>query len=127
MSPTLSMSTEPIHRAVASGAYVPCWNTLGGPPARWRSSYQRTPVVPAAVTAWLTTSDSWSPKLRYARRNMTRSESESRVCGMPPCGMQVPDAPQAVVYAATVSVPGPVNVELAGVAQSTWNFQNARV
>jgi NB-ARC domain/Domain of unknown function (DUF4062) len=31
------------------------------------------------------------------------------------------------VYAATVSVPGPVNVELLGAVRSTWNFQNANV
>jgi hypothetical protein len=41
--------------------------------------------------------------------------------------MQVPVEPQAVVYEATVSVDGPVKVELAGVAQSTWYFQYASV
>ena len=41
--------------------------------------------------------------------------------------MQVPELPQAVVYEATVSVDGPVNVELEVVAQSTWNFQCASV
>src|SRR5262249_10887393 len=103
------------------------WNTLGGPPLVIRSSYQRTPTELPAVTAWLTTRDSWSPKLRYANRNITRSDSESSCWVVPFCGMQVPDAPQAAVYEATVSVVGPVNVELAGVAKSTWNFQNASV
>src|SRR6266508_1104269 len=41
--------------------------------------------------------------------------------------MQTPVAPHATVYGATVSVPGPVNVELFGFCQSTWNFQNASV
>src|SRR5213592_1543154 len=97
MLPTLSMAADPMNRYAASGAYGPCWNRLGGPPAVWRISYHRTPAEPPAVTAWLTTSDSWSPKLRYARRNMIRSESESRGCDVPPCGMHVPDAPQATV------------------------------
>ena len=33
-------------------------------PLAARSSYQRTPTELPAVTLWLTTSDSWSPKLR---------------------------------------------------------------
>src|SRR5436190_15724319 len=121
MLPTLSMAAEPMNRNVASGAYVPCWKTLGAPPDVWRISYHRTPTDAPAVTAWFTTSDSWSPKLRYASRNMIRSDSESSVCEVPPCGMHVPVDPHAVVYAATVNEPGPVNVELAGTAQSTWN------
>ena len=41
---------------------------------------------------------------------------------VPDCATQVP-ALQAGVYEATVSGVGPVNVVLAGVVQSTWNFQ----
>ena len=53
---------------------------------------------------------------------MSRSDSESRL-PPPDWGTHVPDVPQAVVYAATLRFVGPVKVELAGVAQSTWNFQ----
>ena len=41
--------------------------------------------------------------------------------------MQVPDVPQAVVWAATVISVGPVNVEFAGVVQSAWKCQVASV
>src|SRR2546421_10232176 len=114
MLPALSIAIEPIHRNVRSGANVLCWNTRGLPPAVWRSSYQRTPETPFTVTAWLVTSDSWSPKLRYANRNISRSDSESSVLVTPFCGMHVPLAPHAGVKAATGRFDGPVNVELAG-------------
>ncbi len=61
----------PIQRNSWSGANVPCWKTEGVPVALagvLRSSYQRMPatvlVSTTALTVWLTTSDSWSPKLR---------------------------------------------------------------
>src|SRR5437660_11979122 len=38
--------------------------------------------------------------------------------------VQVPLAPHAVVKDATVRLVGPVNVVLAELAKSTWNFQN---
>ncbi len=53
---------------------------------------------------------------------MSRSASESSCCVVPGCGMQVPP-PQAGVKAAPVIFVGPVRVELAGLVQSTWNFQ----
>src|SRR5262245_52539250 len=53
---------------------------------------------------------------------MSRSPSESSFCWVPPCGTQTPPL-QALVNAVTGMLVGPVNVELAGVAQSTWNFQ----
>src|SRR5216683_4048055 len=90
-----------------------------------RISYQRTPTPEPALTLWFATSDSWLPKLRYARRNMRRSARESSNCGVPACGMHVPPL-QAAVYVATVSVIGPVSVVFAGVVQSTWNFHKAR-
>src|SRR5258708_1658283 len=41
--------------------------------------------------------------------------------------MHVPLVPHASVKAFTASVVGPVNVELAGVVKSTWNFRAAGV
>src|SRR5205823_11327612 len=73
-SPIRSIATLPIQRNAESGAYVPCWYTVGEP-FGLRSSYQRTPTAVPAVTALLTTSDSWSPKLRYASRYISRSAS----------------------------------------------------
>src|SRR4029077_8011541 len=76
-----------------------------------------------AVTDWLTTSDSWSPKFRYASRYIRRSASESSCWFVSDCGMHVPPPPQAALKDATGMLMGPVNVVFAGVAQSTWNFQ----
>src|SRR4051812_6931906 len=89
MSPFPSIAALPIQREVPSfGAYVPCWKTVGADGVR--ISYQRTPVAVPAVTLWLTTSASWSPKLRYASRYIRRSASESSFWVVPPCGMHVP-------------------------------------
>ena len=57
------MAMLPIQRKFASGAKVPCWNTIGVA-LGLRSSYQRTPTLDPAVTEWLTTRLSWLPKLR---------------------------------------------------------------
>src|SRR3954453_7282522 len=122
MSPAPSIAMLPIQRYVASGAYVPCWNTLAAP-VGLRSSYQRTPTEVPAVTAWLTTSASWSPKFRYARRYISRSASESSFCVTPGCGMQVPPPLHAALNGATAIDVGPVKVVLAEFDQSTWNFQ----
>src|SRR5258708_8654751 len=43
----------------------------------------------------------------------------------PDCGIQVPRRPHASLKAAVASVVGPVNVLLAGMVQSVWNFQTA--
>src|SRR5215471_1905464 len=58
---------------------------------------------------------------------MSRSPSESSCVDVPDCGMQVPLLPQASLNAFTASVVGPVNVELAGVVKSTWNWNAASV
>ena len=88
-----------------------------------RSSYQRTPTDEPAVTEWLTTSDSWSPKFRYARRYISRSASESSFWVTPGCGMHVPPPLHAALNEATGIDVGPLNVVLAEFDQSTWNFQ----
>src|SRR5262249_30435341 len=125
MSPLRSIAMLPIQRNAESGAYVPCWYTVGVP-FGFRSSYQRMPTELPAVTALLTTSDSWSPKFRYARRYISRSASESSCCVVPDCGMHVPPPPHAGENAATGIVVGPVSVEFAGVAQSVWNLHSSR-
>src|SRR2546421_2969842 len=80
------------------------------------------PVKLPAVTLCVTTSDSWSPKLRYARRYMRRSPSESSFCAVFFCAMQLLP-PQARVKAGTPeTVFGPLKVVFAGVAQLTWNL-----
>src|SRR5262249_44970034 len=133
MSPALSIAMLPIQREFPSaGAKVPCWNKVGAPAARvvplvLRSSYHRTPVtleclLPLTLTEWLTTRDSFVPKLRYANRYIKRSPSESSDSLVPGCGMQLPPL-QASVKAATDTLVGPENDELAGFAKSTWNFQ----
>src|SRR5262249_41281364 len=79
------------------------------------------PPVPA-VTACETSSASWSENRRYTRRFIRRSGGESSLLVVPGWVTQVPPLHSAV-YAATAIAVGPVNVELAGVAKSTWNFQ----
>src|SRR5919201_2141242 len=126
MSPLRSIATLPIQRYAESGAYVPCWYTVGIP-FGLRSSYQRTPTELPTVTLWLTTSDSWSPKLRYASRYIRRSASESSCVVVPLCGMHVPPPLQAAENAATGIVIGPVNVVFAVFVQSTWNRHSSRL
>src|SRR5437588_8682190 len=84
------------------------------------------PTEDPATTAWSTTSDSWSPKLRYAARYRSRSASESSWFVVPACGMHVPPPLQAGENEATGIEVGPVSVEFVGVVQSTWNFQSCR-
>jgi hypothetical protein len=79
------------------------------------------PTELPAVTLWLTTRDSWSPKLRYARRYMSRSASESSFWLVPDCGMQAPPL-HARLNGATGMLVGPVSVVAAGLAQSTRNL-----
>src|SRR5262245_56947544 len=57
---------------------------------------------------------------------MSRSPSESSFCVVAGCGIHVPP-PHPAVNEATVNCVGPVKVELAGVVQSTWNFQSMRL
>src|SRR5438093_12829893 len=98
---------------------------MNGVPFGSRSSYQRTPTEEPAVTLCVTTSDSWSPKLRYAKRYISRSASELSLCDVPGCGMQASPPLQAGVKAAVGIDVGPLSVEFAGVAQSTWNAQSS--
>src|SRR5258708_14266744 len=125
MSPAWSMAMLPIQRKLESGANVDCWATMGVPLGFW-SSYQRTPPLLPAVTEWFTTSDSWVPKLRYARRYIRRSASESNCWLVPGWGTQVPP-PHSAPKAVTGITVGPVNVELAGVVKSTWNLNRFRL
>src|SRR3984893_1279257 len=91
-----------------------------------RSSYHRMPIELPAVMLRLTTSASWSPKLRYARRYMMRSPSVSSCTVVPDWGTQAPPVLlHGMVKAAVVSVDGPVSVVLPGAVQSTWNCQYA--
>src|SRR5207302_2282572 len=116
--PSWSMAALPIQRKLASGAYVPCWYRAGVV-LTLRSSYQRTATLVPAVTEWFTTSDSEVPKLRYASRYISRSARESSCWVVFSCGIHVPPPPQAALKAATEIAVGPVNVEFAGVVQST--------
>src|SRR5258708_657274 len=108
ISPTLSIAILPIQRELASGEYVPCWNTdrvpVGSGLRETRSSYQRTPVtevrlLPLTLTEWLTTSDSTPARLRYASRYISRSASESTLLVVPGCELQLPTPAHAPVYA----------------------------
>src|SRR6266700_6469522 len=123
MFPCLSMAILPIQREVESGEKVPCWKTVGVP-FGLRISYQRTPVtlvllLPLTFTEWLTTSDSWSPKFRYARRYIRRSARESNLVEVLGCEMQAPPPEQAALNAATGILVGPVRVVFAEFAKST--------
>src|ERR1043166_6649231 len=115
MSPTWSIAIEPIQRYAESGAYVPCWNTVGVP-FGLRNSYQRMPTELPAVTLWSTTSDSWSPKFLYASRYISLSASESSLFVVPDCAMHAPPPLQAGENAATGTDVGPVMLVFAGVA-----------
>src|SRR5512140_984758 len=55
--------------------------------------------------------------LRYASRNMRRSESASSFCEVPACGTV-----NAVAKLGTVITVGPVKVLLAGIPKSAWNL-----
>ena len=57
---------------------------------------------------------------------MSRSASESSRCVVPACGMQVPPL-QSSVKPATGIDDGPVTLEFAMFAKSTWNFQRKRL
>src|SRR5215470_1328731 len=98
-----------------------------GVPFGLRISYQRMPVLLPEVMAWSTTSDSYVPKLRYEKRYISRSASESSCWLVPACGMQVPPPPHAGENDATGIVVGPAKLELAGVDQSTWNRHSCRL
>src|SRR5690242_17665307 len=94
MLPRLSCAMLPIQRLTPSlGAKVPCWASEYDDPER-RISYHRTPAMPGEdSTVWLVTSDSYPPKLRYARRKvgrcrLARLSSHCAWLVMPGCGRQ---------------------------------------
>src|ERR671930_2655097 len=100
-----------------------------------RSSYQRMPAcvgTSSTSTVWFTTSASWSPRFRYASRYISRSEIASSLAAGPRCGMQFRlgslklQPVISIVNGAVARTVGPVNVELAVVAQSTWNLKTLR-
>src|SRR5262249_29490229 len=95
-----------------------------GVPFGLRTSYHRTPVLPASpVTVWLVGIDSLSPKLRYARRYIRRSPRASRRVVVPGWGMQSCVVGHGGLNGATPGTDvGPVSVELFGFAKSTWSF-----
>jgi len=53
---------------------------------------------------------------------MRRSASESSFCVVPACGTHVPPLQSSVKPATGIAL-GPVTVEFAMFAKSTWNFQ----
>src|SRR3954471_10563931 len=130
MLPFLSCAMLPIQRKFVSGRSVDCWAMLGVP-LGLRISYQRTPAccdlreVPT-FTECVTRSDSYVPKLRYAKRYMRRSARESSFCDVPSCGMHAPPL-HAEVNVATGMPAGPVSFVFALFAQSTWNFHRLSV
>src|SRR5436309_7242726 len=58
---------------------------------------------------------------------MRRSASESNFCVVPGWGTQPRPPLHNGVNAATGTTVGPVNVEFAGVAKSTWNLKRLRL
>src|SRR5215469_12257239 len=130
------MFALPIHRLSVSGAYVPCWPTDQPDPVLV-SSYHRTPACGFVVgfgltlTDWLRTTASVPlPRLRYAAWYMRRSDSASRPCDVPGCGMQSRlklHKLESKVATGMVVLGDPLlpNVELAGLDQSTWKSHSS--
>src|SRR3954464_12216501 len=126
MSPTLSIAMLGIQRnRPSAGAKVPDWNTENVPVRGLRSSYQRMPdgVFRPVETLWDRSSASWPPMLRYARRYIARSDSESSCCEVPLCGMHAPPFRHAVEKLAIGSEVGPVKVALGGEKELTLNLK----
>src|SRR4051812_6989603 len=107
MLPAESIVVEANQRQSVSGEYVLSWNTAYVPLEIPRSSNQRTPAGVPALTEWLPTIDSWSPKLRYVRRNIRRSPRPSmELLPVPPsCGTQARLPGQSCVKAAAAGAP----------------------
>jgi len=96
------------------------WTKPGVPEVALFSSNHRIPATPPEDTVMFPTNASWSPKLRYADRNMPRSPIASSPSPLPACGTQARVNGQRTVNGAGVSVPATVQVEFAGFAKSTW-------
>src|SRR5215831_8347211 len=124
MSPFLSTARLGIHRpTVVSGAHVDCWS---GPevttvPLVTFSWYQRgavSDVLPGLATVCVSHSDSVLPSFVYWFCTIRRSPSVSS-----PFPFFAGADAGAPVHDASVTLDGPVTVELAVFVQSTWNFQ----
>src|SRR5215213_10672855 len=122
MFPALSTARLGMKRFFESGAQVDCCRgVVETVPPVTGSSYQRTCATfgaPPFPTVCVSHSDSRPPRFVYWFCIMSRYESVSRLL---PVFSGTVDGP-------TLNVPddafvGPVNVEFAGFAQSTWNFQ----
>src|SRR5919198_4527301 len=118
MSPLLSTARLGMKRFIASGAQVDCWRTAPIDPPVTGSSYQRTcATLPPLPTVCVSQSDSRPPMFVYWFCIISRYES---VSSWLPSFSGTVEGPTLNVET-PVSV-GPVNVEFAGVVQSTWNF-----
>src|SRR5881296_1079618 len=124
MSPFLSTARLGIHRAsVESGAHVDCCtgpDVTTVPPVTF-NWYQRGDVsdeLPGFATVCVSQSDSAPPRFVYWFCTIKRSR---RVSSAFPFFAGTVDAPTPQV--ASVTLDGPVSVELATLAQSTWNLQ----
>src|SRR5919199_3922973 len=122
MSPFLSRARLGMNRFFESGAQVDCCLGVEAivPPVTG-SWYQRTRAmfgVPPLPTVWVSQSDSAPPRFVYWFCIISRYASVSRL--LPPFS-GTSEGP--VLKLATELLTGPVKLELAVFAQSTWNFQ----
>src|SRR3954447_8762442 len=121
MSPLLSTARLGMNRFFVSGDQVDCCRGLAAiaPPVTG-SSYQRTCatlLVPPLPTVWVSHSDSRPFRFVYWFCIINRWLRVSRA--LPSFSGRVSGPTLNVEIAVSV---GPVNVELAGVPQSRWNF-----
>src|SRR6476659_1518411 len=118
MSPFLSTARLGMNRFSRSGAHVDCWRTDPIAPPVTGSWYQRTcATLPPLPTVWVSHSDSRPFWFVYWFCIIKRYVNVSSA--LPPSSGTVLGPTLNVEIAVFV---GPVNVELAGVVQSTWNF-----
>src|SRR5215212_8714226 len=120
MSPLLSTARLGMKRFVESEPHVDCWRGLEIVPPVTGISYQRTRAVfgvPPLPTVCVSHSDSRPPRFVYWFCIITRYDSVSRAL---PSFSGTVLGPTLKVE--TPTLVGPVKVELAGFAQSTWNF-----
>src|SRR5215211_8569 len=121
MSPFLSSARLGMNRFLVSGAHVDCCvGEVASVPPVTASWYQRGCAlfaVPPLPTVCVSQSDSLPPWFVYWFCIISRYVSVSSA--LPDCSGTV-DGPTLNV--AVDAFVGPVKVELAGVAKSTWNF-----
>src|SRR5688500_17184494 len=121
MLPARSRGMLGMNRWFPSGLYVDAWSAAPIVPPVTGTWYQRTAawVALEPATVCVFQSDSTPPMFEYWFCIMRRIGRVSR--SLPPrTGTALGPAAQALPVDESV---GPVKVELAGVAQSTWNFQ----